>query len=1025
MKLSIIQLSDIHISGDRDFILNKQQKMFAAMKSTLINSEQVIIVISGDIANTGQKKEYDLAKTFLAKLETIIKENTAIKDIQYVFVPGNHDCCLPQESDPIRDAVMNSEKDKDTLEKQALVDCFISVQNDYWAFYQSFYGDEEPSKFVSAKKTIAIQDDFNLEFHLYNTALLSARNETVGSLRIPENYFISRNPFDRSVYVISVFHHNTGWLSPNTPKNNKKRFENHLVKESDIVMCGHEHDNNNKVVSDLTTNNSMIYLEGGAFQYNHTSSFNIIEVDTILKNITCHRFEYKTYENPELNRYTEVTDEPIALNKKQGSLRVKQSYEDEIMRFNLPIKISGRPDITLNDIYVYPDLDPILDSIDTFGQYIDASNLSTSWIDGKTVILEGESQCGKTSLLYMIYAATYKRGKYPLLIKGSDIKSEHIASVIEKAYKQQYENTVPYEVFKQLESKDKILLIDNIHSSSINNETRKSIITSLESHFSTIITTTKDSLNFHNINYSSKTGDDLKHYNILSFGSVKRNELIEKWVRLRSNMQSIDASIFESQVKLLFDQLSNLLGEQFITPYPVFLLSLLQSLSNAAEPINIEQTYYAYCYSSLILCSIQSTGVDSDTQKEFLNFLTEFAYHLYQKGYTHIKRGEINEFFDKYKEENVYKNTLDGTLKKLCEANIIREIEMDVFGFSYKYIYYYLVAQKISEFVYTEDGQKIVNDLCSEIYNERSANILIFLVYHTKNQDLIESLLITSMDTFSDYQPITMANDDGFMKKVGNMLSNIKNNVLIADVDPHKEREKTLKLSDENKRHLPKKSAEEEIQELENLKKDKDLRDIVQTIRSIRILGQIIKNQKSSIGKTNISSILEEAYLSCFRMISFYSHYLEKEEDDIVRTVLEGNANNPNITKEVVQDKVQKFLSSLLYRICLGSFSTLSLSVGTPNLEEEYDKIAQKLGTPAAKLISFTIKSFYGPLKVTELEDLIKEFSGNHLATHILKARALHYVYNNTVDYKQKQRIGQICNMKLLNSAEVQHQQKR
>ena len=160
-------------------------------------------------------------------------------------------------------------------------------------------------------------------------------------------------------------------------------------------------------------------------------------------------------------------------------------------------------------------------------------------------------------------------------------------------------------------------------------------------------------------------------------------------------------------------------------------------------------------------------------------------------------------------------------------------------------------------------------------------------------------------------------------------------------------------------------------------------------------------------------------------MISFYSQYLENEEDDIVRTVLEGNATNQNITKEIVQDKVQKFLTSLLYRICLGSFSTLSLSVGTPNLEKEYDKIAQKIGTPAAKLISFTIKSFYGPLKVTELEDLIKEFSGNHLATHILKARALHYVYNNTVDYRKKQRIGQICNMKLLNSAEVQNQQKR
>lgn len=1025
MKVAIIQLSDIHLRGTRDFIFSKQEKMFAAIKSTLLMCQKVIVIISGDIANTGIKKEYDAAKSFLSALETKIKENTPINNVDYIFVPGNHDCFLPEESDPIRDAVIFAEANKDTLEKQALINCLTQPQKDYWDFYRSYYSEKDPSEYVSCKKTIKIDDNVSLEFHLYNTSLLSTRSEIVGSLRVPENYFIQRDPFKRRVYVVSVFHHNTGWLSPNTPNNNKKRFENHLMTVSDIVICGHEHSNTSTVISELASNNSIVYIEGGAFQHNQTSTFNVIVLDTEHQNITCHRYEYKTFTNNDLNRYTEIINDPITLQNKQGTLRIKQNFEDEILRFNLPIKIKGKPDLSLSDIYVYPDLDPILDSIDTFGQYIDASNLSTSWIDGKTVILEGESQCGKTSLLNMVYSASYKRGKYPLLIKGSEIKSKHVSTLLEKTYKRQYEELIPYEVYEQLDKKDKVLLIDNIDCSSINNESRKSLISELELHYDTIIISTKDSLNFHNINYSSKNKDLLKHYNILSFGSLKRNELIEKWVRLRVNDQTLEATAFESQVKLLFDQVSNLLGEQFITPYPIFILSLLQSLSNAAEPMNIEQTYYAYCYSSLILSSIQSTGVDSDTQKEFLNILAEFAYYLYDKDNMHINRHDLEVFFDDYKKENIYKSTLQFTIDKLSEANIIREIEKDVYCFSYKYIFYYLVAQKISQFVFSEKGKTIVNDLCSEIYNEKSANILIFLVYHTKNQDLIESLLFTNMETFSEYPPITMSNDDGFMNKVSDLLSNIKNNILITDIDPHKEREKNLHMEDETKRHLPRKSVEEELEELENLKKDKDLRDIVQTIRSIRILGQIIKNQKSSIGKSNISSILEEAYLSCFRMISFYSHYLEKEENNIVKMVLENNANNMHTTPEIVQDKVQKFLSSLLYRICLGSFSNLSLSVGTPNLEEEYDKIAQKLGTPAAKLISFTIKSFYGPLKITELESLIREFSGNHLATHILKARALHYVYNNTVDYKQKQRIGQICNMKLLNSADIPHKQKR
>lgn len=1024
MKVALIQLSDIHLSERDNFVVNKQDKMFAAMKDTLLSCQKIIVVISGDIANTGQKKEYDVAKTFLCQLENLIKRESKIKEINYIMVPGNHDCCF-QGKEKVRDAFIATQNRSDTIDEEEFVDLFIKVQNDYWNFYKSFYETNELSTFISNKKIIDLGTDFSLEFHLYNTSLLSTRNEKVGSLIVPENHFIYRNSFDRNSYVISLFHHNTGWLSPSTPNNNKKRFESHILDQSDIVMCGHEHDNNSKIISDLASNNSMIYIEAGALQHNNTSTFNVVELDTNLNNLVCHKYEYKTFSDCNLDRYVETTEPAITLNKRQGALRIKQSYEEEILRFNLPIRISGRTELMLNDIYVYPDLDPILDSIDTFGQYIDASNLSTTWVDGKTVVIEGESQCGKTSLLNMIYLASYKRGVYPLLIKGSEIKTEHAFALLEKTYKQQYEKNVPYEVYKQLDKKDKILLIDNIDTSLINDENRRRLISELELHFHTVVITTKDSLNFHNINYSSKSGESLKHYNILSFGSVKRNELIEKWVRLNTNTQSIDTVRFETQVKTLFDEVSNLLGEQFITPYPIFLLSLLQSLSSTAEPMNIEQTYYAYCYNSLILSSIQSTGVNSEIQKEFLNFITEFAYHLFDKGLTHISSQKIEAFFNEYKKNNIYKSSLEETLNKLCLANILREVDKDEYCFSYKYIFYYLIAQKISQFVFKKEGKDIVNKLCSEIYNEKSANILIFLVYHTKDEELIDSLLLTSMYTFSDYMPITMSNDDGFMKKVNELLSSIKNNVLITDVDPHKEREKKLHMEDEKKRLNSKQSVEEELKEIEDINKDKDLRDIVQSIRSIRILGQIIKNQKSSIGKNNISNILEEAYLSCFRMISFYSNYIEKEEDNIIKMVLKKYESSQHVSTEVVQEKVQKMLSSLLYRICLTSFSNLSLSVGTSNLDDEYDKIAQKLGSPAAKLISFTIKSFYGPFKVSELEDLIREFSGNHIATHILKARALHYVYNNTVDYKKKQQIGHVCNMKLLNSADVQKKQRR
>jgi len=1023
MKIAIIQLSDIHFSSEKDWIVSKAKHFIAASKGVVNECQKVVFVISGDVANTGQVKEYQAFLKFLRTLEAGLRvENDLLGNFEYIVVPGNHDCYLPEGENAVRNALIPTVRDKDEIDEVEILNVFLSAQKNYWDFYNQITGDAS-APFVSKSRIVSVDDGFSLEFHMYNSSLLSLRNEVVGSLLIPENHFLKKSDLNSNTYVISVFHHNTGWLSSSTPRNNKKRFEANLLRESAMIMCGHEHDSSTRLMSELNGTNSVVYLEADAFQSNHVSSYNILEIDTEEHSLLCHRFNYKSFiDNPQNNRYEETQDEPIRLAKRRSGLLLQESFEDELLRFNLPIKVKNKPDLTLKDIYVFPDLDPILDNIDTFGQYIDSNELAEHSYEGHTIIVEGETQSGKSSLLNMLYLMKFKQGRYPLYIKGIDINTEHTAAILEKAYKNQYDfKRTPYEIYKQQSKEDKILFIDNLDKSCLNDEYRKVVISKLEKHFGTLIITMKDDVDLHCVNYSGKSNAYVSRYRISSLGSLKRNELIEKWVRVNSDPRKINQEYVESQVKILFDQLDNLLGEQFVTPYPVFVLSMLQSLSFTLESFQIEQTYYAYCYNSLILYSIQSTGVVPDTQKEFLNFLTEFAYHLFEHKLYYFKKGEAERFLKDYKEKNIYKSTIDATLSKLCEANILREYESDVYCFSYKYIYYYLIAQKISRFVHEDKGKALVYDLCSEIYNEESANILIFLAYHTRDNDLIETLLLTNMTTFHKYEPITLNNDDGFMKKVTSLINNVKRNVLITDIDPNKARKESLSQQDRHRRAIPRKSIEDERKELEEIKSDSNLRDVVQTFRSIRILGQIIKNQKHDIGKINISNILRESYLSCFRMINFYCHYLENEEDNIIRAVLENNRENPHLTSDIVRDKVEKMLSSLLYRICLSAFSTLSLSVGTQNMDEEFDRVASEIGTPAAKLISFTIKSFYGPLKLSEVSDLVREFEGNHLATHILKARVLKYVYNNTVSYQQKQQIGDICNLRLINNASLKN----
>ena len=100
-------------------------------------------------------------------------------------------------------------------------------------------------------------------------------------------------------------------------------------------------------------------------------------------------------------------------------------------------------------------------------------------------------------------------------------------------------------------------------------------------------------------------------------------------------------------------------------------------------------------------------------------------------------------------------------------------------------------------------------------------------------------------------------------------------------------------------------------------------------------------------------------------------------------------------------------------------FNNLIHAVGTKDFDEIYKTVAKDLDTPAAHLVSFSIRSYYGKLNITDLEELYEQFDGNVLAQQILRARAIHYVYHHTLSSSDKQRIGSICGLQLVNKYDV------
>ena len=176
----------------------------------------------------------------------------------------------------------------------------------------------------------------------------------------------------------------------------------------------------------------------------------------------------------------------------------------------------------------------------------------------------------------------------------------------------------------------------------------------------------------------------------------------------------------------------------------------------------------ALCYSSLIMASLIKTGTERNKVSGVLNILlillsSFINLHQMQNAFP---RKLFFHFWTQYDKKYNPPFTATELLRRLLEADLLRKLDSESYTFSYKYIFYFLVAQKISELVNSGEDDGIVKRLCEKLHKEREANILIFLVYHNGVDKQMDELKFASWLPFEDYEPITLNKEEPFIHRL-------------------------------------------------------------------------------------------------------------------------------------------------------------------------------------------------------------------------------------------------------------------
>src|ERR1051326_8999212 len=93
MRALLLQLSDIHIRSGDDPVIRRRALIARAVASLDPDIDACLLLLTGDIANTGSGDEYYVALDFIGQLQKDLRDAFGgAVSVHTAVIPGNHDC---------------------------------------------------------------------------------------------------------------------------------------------------------------------------------------------------------------------------------------------------------------------------------------------------------------------------------------------------------------------------------------------------------------------------------------------------------------------------------------------------------------------------------------------------------------------------------------------------------------------------------------------------------------------------------------------------------------------------------------------------------------------------------------------------------------------------------------------------------------------------------------------------------------------------------------------------------------------
>ena len=1013
-RIAIVHLSDIHLAlpPKQNHALPRMPKIADAIRARAdiaAGLAHLFVVLSGDLAFSGKKAEYDVANESLTGLLDSLR-SLITPETHLLLVPGNHDCNFDLNNS-VRQTLLEAVATA-TIDDAFVAQC-TTVQDSFFAFAASYHTLQRST--VRTLHSFQV-GDHQVLFQLFNPAGMSSKHETQATLLFPRVQAAAADGIEAAAAVITAFHHPYNWLNANSATD----FRTHVEHTSDLIITGHEHrpDRYSKSRREEVTE----YLEGGALQGDdpNISDFNLVILDLSQATQTTFFFGW------DRDMYVvKETHEPSPFQRNKHRIRatfkLRENHERHLEDPGLPYRHPRKKELTLGDIFVYPHLRESSAETAPRAELNERiiTNILEHVVAHKHTIIFGDEVSGKSTLARALFTDLYRRSNLPLLLTGPQFKSPDCKSthgLLDTAFVETYPHHL-LEKYRQLPPERRAIIIDDWHKASHPAATQERIIEDLCNYAGTVVLLASEDYQMSMVGATSPSARlwRFSRATILPFGHEKRYQLVSRWVRLGRHESTAEA---ESEVSRIVEHtdrtVQKLIGDKLLPSVPALILPFLQAL-DSPRPAAANLGSFGHLYEAVITESLVSRSTIPLDSK--LQFLTEFAFVQHseeQKGNSHISFQEVYDSYCARYHVRYPQQTLETDLQR----SGLFENRYGHSQFKYRYAYFFFVARYFRDNLDREDIRAVVRDLAAHMDHDDSGTILLFLCHLSRDPFVLDTILGQAKQLFADTPVLDLDHPLEILARSYAPRLQLDG----ASSDEHrlavrKSRDKLDSLAVDS-------STDEQVAI------PPKVLELSAARRATQIIGQILRGFPGSIPGERKAELAAECYSLGMRTAHFVVSNVEKHQDAIeelfANMITESRPKLARKEKEAeLREVVRRIVSTLCEAACLGSILHVADAIGVEVLERTYDEVLKKDDRLTYRVLDIAIRlDHFGQFPQKELDALERQCGKKVLPRQILRSLVWRYLYLFDTNYRLRHSLCEQFDIKL-NSALVDSRAKR